>query len=216
VPTLVTVLVLIAGRLTLLPRYDRLAWVPLGLWLLFVLGYSLLHPLPPLRVARRVDSELALRDRLATALELSRGVSAGDTRFDLALVAYQKADALAVARSIEPASAFPLRWPRRSLALAAGCLIAALLLGLMPNPMEAILAERTAVAEVAREQAEQLEELAGELAEVESLDPTDQEELLRQLREAAERLRANPGNRERGLAAHGTRNTRHAIPIRRR
>jgi hypothetical protein len=199
-PLLAAALIQLLGRLFPLLGYDRLAWTPLALWLVLVLGYGLLRPLPPFRVARRADAELGLRDRLATALELGHGDPERSRRFDAALVASQQSDALAVARSLDLSRAFPLRWPTRLLALAAGCLAAALLLTYLPNPMDAILTERAAVAAAAEEQAEQLEELAEELAADETLDPAEREELLRQLREAIESLRNNPGDREQAMA----------------
>lgn len=199
-PLLAAALIQLLGRLIPLPGHDWLAWTPLILWLLLVPGYGLLRPLPPSRVARRADAELGLCDRLATALELGRGDPARSRRFDAALVASQQSDALAIARALDPGQAFPLRWPTRLLALAAGCLAAALLLAYFPNPMDAILAERAAVVAVAEEQAEQLEELAEELAADETLDPAEREELLRQLREAIESLRNNPGDREQAMA----------------
>ncbi len=199
-PLLAVALIQLLGRLIPLAGYDRLAWTPLALWLLLAPGYGLLRPLPPSRVARRADAELGLRDRLATALELGHDDPEQSRRFDAALVASQQSDALVVARSLDPSQAFPLRWPTRLLALAAGCLAAALLLAYLPNPMDAILAERAAVAAAAEEQAEQLEELAEELAADETLDLAEREELLRQLREAIESLRNNPGDREQAMA----------------
>jgi len=199
-PLLAAALIQLLGRLIPLPGYDWLAWTPLALWFVLVPGYGLLRPLPPSRVARRADAEMGLRDRLATALELGHGDLERSRRFDAALVASQQSDALSVARSLDPGRAFPLRWPTRPLALAAGCLTAALLLAYLPNPMDAILAERAAVAAAAEEQAEQLEELAEELAADETLDTAEREELLRQLREAIESLRDNPGDREQAMA----------------
>jgi hypothetical protein len=199
-PLLATVLALFAGRLFPIARYDTWAWLPPIVWLMGVLGYSLLHPLPAIRVAQRTDVALGLRDRLATALELNRDLPDRRLRFNKQLVARQRADALAVADTVEPARAFPLRWPWRPLAAAAGCLVAAALLTYLPNPMDAILAERAAIAAEAEAQAEEVDAIAAELAENEMLDPEAREELLRRLREAAEALRANPGDREEALA----------------
>jgi hypothetical protein len=199
-PLLAAALVLLAGRLVPLAGYSRIAWLPLALWLVAVPGYGLLRPLAPARVARHTDAALGLRDRLSTALELGHDAPERSSHFDPTLVLYQQTDALNIAHALDPRQAFPLRWPRRPLALAAIGLAIALLLSLLPNPMDAVLAERAAVAAAAEEKAEQLEQLAEELAQDKSLDPADREELLRQLREAAERLRANPGDRERALA----------------
>src|SRR5262245_32788620 len=65
-------LIQIAGRLVPIPKLLLWSLVPLLLWGLVILGYLLVRPLSLLRVAQRVDNALDLRERLATALELSR------------------------------------------------------------------------------------------------------------------------------------------------
>src|SRR5215212_7514461 len=64
-------LVQIAGRLAPIPNLLLWSLLPPALWLLAILGYLLVLPMPARRVAQRVDSALDLRERLATALELS-------------------------------------------------------------------------------------------------------------------------------------------------
>ena len=61
-------LVQIAGRLLPIPNLLLWSLVPPLLWVLVILGYLLVRPLPLPRVAQRVDSALDLRERLATAL----------------------------------------------------------------------------------------------------------------------------------------------------
>ena len=63
------------------------------------------------------------------------------------------------------------------------------MLTFVPNPMDDLIAERRAVAQEAEEQAERLEEIAEEIAADETLDPAEREELLRRLREAAEKAK---------------------------
>jgi len=205
-PLGLSVALLLIGRLTPLPGYRWLAGgVPI-LWALAMLGSLLLRRLGPMRVARATDEALGLRYRLATALELtapSRGNEVRcsfHTRFDSGLVDLQTADALAVARSLSVQRPFPLRWPWRPLALAAGLGLAAVLLAVLPNPQDALLAERAAVARAAEEQAAELEQVADSLSADEVLDPAEREELERQLREAIEALRANRGDLEQALA----------------
>ena len=60
-------LVQIAGRLVPIPNLLLWSLLPPALWLLAILGYLLVRPLPARRVAQRVDSALDLRERL-TAL----------------------------------------------------------------------------------------------------------------------------------------------------
>jgi hypothetical protein len=73
-------------------------------------------------------------------------------------------------------------------------------LALLPNPMDALLAERAAVAQALEEQAEQTEKLREEIENAQELTPEGREDLLHQLAELAQQLRANPGDREEALA----------------
>jgi hypothetical protein len=210
-------LIQLAGRLWPVEHLWLWTLAPLVVWALMVMGASLFNPLSPARVARRVDAELALKERLATALilEVWKTESLDSTRdaavhpalpssshaaFQPSLVALQRQDALATARSIHPRQAFPLRWLRRPLLLAAVSAVAAMLLAVLPNPMDAVLVERAAVAQAAQEEAEQIESLREEIEQTQELTPEAREELLRQLAELAEQLRANPGEREEALA----------------
>ena len=68
VACLVGLLIQIAGRVQPLENFWLWTMVPLVVWALMVLGISLFNPLPLMRVARRVDAELGLKERLATAL----------------------------------------------------------------------------------------------------------------------------------------------------
>jgi len=69
-------LVQLVGRLVPIPNLLLWSLLPPVLWLLAILVYLLARPLPARRVAQRVDSALGLRERLATALELSGHTSA--------------------------------------------------------------------------------------------------------------------------------------------
>jgi hypothetical protein len=191
----------IAGRLWPISHLVLWTLLPLALWLPAVAGFALLRPASPMRVARRVDLELGLKERLSTATAFlpSYADLARLPAYQPDLVAKQRQDALAIARSIEPRRAFPLRGLWRPLALAGALVAAVLLLALLPNPMDALVAERAEVARVAKEQAERIEELSQEIAAAE-LPDEEREELLRQLAELAQRLRENPGDRESALA----------------
>jgi hypothetical protein len=206
---LAAMLIQLAGRLWPVERLWLWSVLPLALWLLAVFGFSSLRRMSPLRVARRCDAELLLKERLATAVELEEwknGRMAGSLRpsilpsFHPSLVALQQQDALAMARTIDPRRAFPLYWLRRPLLLAALLAAVAVALAALPNGMNAILAERAAVAEAAQEQAAQIEKLRQEIEEVKELTPAERQELLRQLAQLAEQLRANRGERAEALA----------------
>jgi hypothetical protein len=227
------VLIQIAGRVQPLERLWLWTLAPLVAWALIVLGISLLNPLPPMRVARRADADLGLKERLATALILEgwkagrlEGWKAGRLEdwkigrtvktnqpanqptsqpanlppFHPSLITLQREDALVTARAIHPRQAFPLRWLPRPLGLAAILVGMTIALAVVPNPMDAVLAERVAVAQALEEQAEQVEKLREEIENTQELTPERREELLRQLAELAEQLRANPGDREEALA----------------
>jgi hypothetical protein len=190
----------LAGHIWPIEHPELWALSPLAAWLLLVLGISLLRPLPPGRVARRVDAELKLKERLATALMLERGADGISRPFQASLVALQRQDALATAQAVDVRRAFGLRWLRRPLALAAVLLVAALALARLPNPMDDLIAERAAVAQAAEAQAEEIEKLRQEIQKAQELTPEKREELLRQLQELAEQLRANRGDRQQALA----------------
>jgi hypothetical protein len=209
VACMAAVLIQLAGRIRPVDRLWLWTLTPLAVWLLAVVGLSLLRPLPPIRVARRVDAELGLKERLATALTLGGWKAErleGNARpfshptFQLTLVALQHHDALAVACAIRPHQSFPLHWLRRPLLLAAILVAVTVPLAMLPNPMDAVLVERAAVAQAAEEQAEQIEKLREEIEKAQELTPEERKELLRQLAELAEQLRANPGDREEALA----------------
>ncbi|MEJ2210883.1 MAG: hypothetical protein P8129_17850, partial [Anaerolineae bacterium] len=201
---LAVALVQFAGRLWPVQHLWLWALAPLAAWLAAVPAYAALRALPPGRVARRVDLELGLKERLSTAWMFEaaeqpedQGATAG---FSPALVSLQRSDALAAAHAIEPRRALPLTWQRRPLLAAAALAGLALALALWPNPMDRILAEREAVARAAGEQAAQIEDLAQEIEDEEALTEQEREELLRRLEELAAELRANPGDREEALA----------------
>jgi hypothetical protein len=211
------------------PLIDRHLWatLPLEIWLLGVFLYSLLRPLPLWRVARRLDRELRLKDRLATALELQmEGWQTGrpENRKTTAMSSspastlqlsnlptsppssslpdfssLQLTDALATAQHLTPGD-LPWRIPRRPLWLAGGLLSLALALVLLPNPMDAILAQRAAIQETAREQAEVIQEARREFEQ--STEPTSEEraKALQALAALMKELATNPGDLEQALA----------------
>lgn len=196
------VLIQLAGRVWPVERLWLWTLVPPAAWPLIVIGISRLRSFPSMRVARRVDAELGLKERLATALALEGGEVGrlGAWMGQPSLLALQRQDALAVAQAVDPARAFGLHWLRRPLLLALALAAATASLALLPSPMDAVLAERAVVSQAAEEQAEQIEALREEIEKAQELTPEAREELLRQLAEAAQQLRANPGDREEALA----------------
>jgi hypothetical protein len=194
------VFIQLAGRLWPIEGLGLWASIPLAAWLALVTGISLLRPLPPLRVARRVDAELNLKERLATALMLERRRDDIHPPFQPSLIALQSRDALAAAQAVDVRRAFGMRWLKRPLALAAVLLAAGLALAMLPNPMDNLIAERAAIAQAAEQQAEEIERLGQEIQKAQELTPERREELLRRLQELAEQLRANRGDRQEAMA----------------
>ena len=205
-PFLAALLMHMVGRL--LPIQNLILWmlIPFPTWLLGLLSYALLRPMPQLVVARRIDQELSLRERLGTAY-LFEAVSIGRSepplaqpRFQVELVKLQRQDALSKARAIDPRSALPLIWQTRPLVVSACLALCLALLALLPNPMDEVIAQRATIAQAAEEQAAAIDQLREEIAESEQLSPELQEQLLRRLAELADQLRDNPGDLAQALA----------------
>lgn len=191
--------VLFLARLIPLENYQWLALGVVTVSLVTWVGYSLLHRVTPFAVARRADEELGLRDRLATALALN----ASPGRISHAnpeLVARQFDDALAQLKHIEPSRAFPPRVDRRRVLAALVACAAIVGLLVLPNPMDAVIAERREITQTAQAQAQELEKLAQEVARNNALDPKAQEQLLKELRDLAAQLKSNPGDAKQALA----------------
>ena len=149
--------------------------------------------------ARRADEELALRQRLGTALELA-GHEADDP-----LEVRQLDDARARLNAVDLRRAFRPRLARRPLAVVGIGLAMTLLLVAWPNPQDDVVAQRRAAREAAERVAERVEDVADEVGEknVENPDPR-REELERQLRELARQLREQGAEREATLARIGS------------
>jgi hypothetical protein len=201
---LVALLWMAVGRVLPVASLKELAATSAALWLLGVLGYSLFRPMSPLRVACRVDGELGLKERLSTSLALQNGSDklpeGVRASFKPELVDRLHADAITAARRIRPEQAFPMLWLRRPLLMAAGLALAVVLLAVLPNPMERVLAERDSVKRTAQQQAKKIDDLKKEVQESQELTPAEREELLRKLEELAKQLRENRGDREAALA----------------
>ena len=205
-PILAALLIHLAGRL--LPIQNLIVWmlIPLPAWLLGVLSVSLLRPMPHLTIARRLDHELGLRERLGTAY-LLEAAFAGNSKqstpqpqFPAELVKLQRQDALFKAHDINPRRDLPFIWQKRPLLVSAGLALCLALLLFFPNPMDEVIAQRAAIAQAAEEQADAIDQLREEIAESDQLSPELQEQLLRRLAELADQLRNNPGDLAEALA----------------
>ncbi len=186
-------LVAAAGWITPIPYLVWWSLTPLVIWLVVMIGFVLLKPLPPRRAAQRIDLLLNLRERLSTAIELH------ETGAETPLAPYQQADASALVRQLHPRQ-IRFTIPRRPLLWALLPALAMLALLTLPNPMDRILAERAAVAEMIDEVNQQLAALEEELANRQDLTPEQREELQQILRQLQEELARNPGDRQEALA----------------
>jgi hypothetical protein len=209
IPCFWALLVQLFGRLWPIAGLWLWTLIPLLLWLLLVAGIALLRPMSPLRVARRADVELGLKERLSTAVTLQDAFqssalpatqSPNHPIFQPSLAYLQRRDALTAAQAIAPRRAFPLPWLRRPLGVAALLVAATVTLVVLPNRMDAVLAERAQIARATEEQAARIEQLGRQVAEAQELSPEEREALQRQLAELAQKLRDNPGDREQALA----------------
>ena len=186
-------LVAATGWITPIPNLSWWALTPIALWALVMIGIAVLKPLPPRRAAQRVDRLLGLRERLSTAIELH------ETGADTPLAPYQQADASALAAQLHPRQ-IPLALPRRPLLIALVPALMTLALLTLPNPMNRVLAERAAVAEMIEEVTQQLAALEEELASRQDLTPEQRAELEAILRQLQAELARNPGDRQEALA----------------
>ncbi|MGB9752143.1 hypothetical protein, partial [Roseiflexus castenholzii] len=201
IATLVSLALQIAGRLFPIPGLLWISLAPLALWALTVLGYLVVRPLPPLRVAQRIDMLLDARERLATALEL------GQRAEQTPLIELQQRDAYAFATTLKP-RLVPIEINRRPLIVALVLVAATVTLIVAPNAQDQILAEQAAIREATQQAAAQIEQLRQEIAQNQNLSPEERAALDRELAELQQRLEQNPGNREEALADLSTTEAR--------
>ncbi|MFQ3634052.1 MAG: hypothetical protein SNJ65_20930, partial [Roseiflexus sp.] len=191
----------VAGRLYPIPGLLWVSLAPLALWLLVVIGYLALRPLPPIRVAQRIDTLLDARERLATALEL------GQRAEHSPLVELQQRDAYSFATTLKP-HLVPFEINRRPLIAALALVAAVVALIVLPNPQNQALQERAAIREATQQAAVQIEQLRQEIAQNQNLSPEERAALDRELADLQQRLDQNSGNREEALADLSTTEAR--------
>ena len=161
-------------------------------WLLWLR----VHPLSLEDVARRVDAEANTKERLATALELD----AKARQDELSLLQQRDAAKLGQTLAQAPADVLTWQWSRRPAAFALILLLVTFVSAFLPNPMDAILAEREAIQQEAIAEADKIDDLRRALEEQNALPREDREKLLAELEELSRSLRENQGEREEALA----------------
>jgi hypothetical protein len=195
-----SLLIQVLGRLAPIEQLQLWTALPVVLWLLMVPGFTLIRPLSAIQVARQVDLELDLKQRLSTALALSDIRTETNKNFPDYLLTAQRRDALLYANQIQTARDFPISFLRRPSLTAAILVLCIVVLVFFPNPMDAVIAQRRQVAQAAVEQAQKIDDLRKDIAAADELSPEAREELLRQLAELSDALRENPGDLEQALA----------------
>jgi len=153
--------------------------------------------------ARGADAELALRERLGTALELVVEPDADDPLV-AELAARQLADARSRLASADLRSAFRPRVERRP-SVAGGVALALLVVLIVwPNPQDSVLRDRQAARDASRDVAQRIEDVARD-AEQQGADTPDprRDALIEQLRKLAQQLREGGDDRQDVLAKIG-------------
>jgi hypothetical protein len=172
--------------------------IPAGVFLLLTLLRILFIPKSNLSVAWRVDQNLQLKERISTVIALDAAApSINPEAVDL--IEKQKKDAFDTLKNTNPRNSFRAAFLRRRVLSAFLIISAALILTLIPNPMDEILRTREAVTQAAQEQAEEIEELKEEIEAKEQLSEEEKEALLRELEALAAQLRENPGDQAEAL-----------------
>lgn len=198
---LVSICILITARLFPIPMPWKWALLPLVTWFFGFIGYMMFKPLNVMRVARRADAELDLKERLSTSLALDEEKNDPIyASFNQDLIDKTHDDALVALEKIDVPAAFPLTVLRRPLMASAGLLLTALLLIFLPNPMDLVIAERLEIAKETARQSKQIEELRKEIQDASNMSEEERDELLRRLDELARELRENRGDREKAMA----------------
>jgi hypothetical protein len=127
-----------------------------------------------------------LRQRALTALELSEDSSP--------IAELQRQDALSALHALDAKRALPVRISRRWLMAAALCVALSGALLFVPNPQNAVIAEKRRLREAFAEQAEKIEAAADALPE--TTDPDQLAQLHKLARELAQSLRASESTRD--------------------
>jgi hypothetical protein len=200
-PLAIGALVQIVGRLAPIPNLLIWSLAPLAVWLAFVLGYLVLRPMPLQRVAQRVDTMLGLRERLSTALELSKHEPPHDLDDE------QQRDAREHAATLRPRM-LPWLVDKRRLALAVLPLAVLVASAMLPNPQNRVLREQTAVQQAVQQTIQQVQQAQQQIAQDKTLSPEERAALEQELAQLEQRLRDNSGNREPALADLSTTEAR--------
>jgi hypothetical protein len=200
IPALSMLLLTIIGRIIPITNLSFLVLTPIGFYILILFVKIILIPKSNLRVAWRVDQNLALKERTSTTIALSLGqvsINAGSN----ILLNHQRIDSLDTLETLDPKLSFIPPLIYKKLILPLFLLLTAGILFSLPNPMDKVLREREEVAQAAANEAESLEELIEEINKEGQLSEVEKEELIRELEALAEQLKQSDGDRAEALEA---------------
>ncbi len=146
----------------------------------------------PERAVWLADTHLDLKERLTTALELIR---TGSTQ---PLAAAQVSDAVMHFARFDPLDAFPVRIPLRAGNLAVILAVLLPIAALAPNPLASPAKPMDRSREIAKEEAEKIDQLSQELAQQQN---SQSEEIRRLLQEASKAMNPDTHTPDQSLAA---------------
>jgi len=217
------VLMQVAGRFFPIEKLGLWTALPFIAWFITVILYSIFKPRSLMQIARHVDLELELKERLSTALALrgssnkfaeqivtAQRVDASEAakaqpgdRLSMStplLARLQRIDALTVAAGIVPAEAFALDWLFKWLATGAVLVSLILVSAIAPNPRADEIKQKAAIEQEAKKQAQQIEKAKQEIEASQDISPEMKQDLIKKLEELANSLKRNPGDLEQALA----------------
>ena len=168
-------------------------------WLTAIAVSALRIPKSPMSVAWRVDQDLKLKERFSSTVEFSNVRTSENPTLEIFLTK-QREETLSALKSIKNQSSFRLTFSAKHLISSALITALAVILVIIPNPMDELIQLQDSIAEASEIQAEKIEELIEEIQEDDELSPEEKENLLLQLASLAEKLRNNQGDLAEALA----------------
>ncbi|MCL5995925.1 MAG: hypothetical protein M1546_07700 [Chloroflexi bacterium] len=152
----------------------------------------------PASWARQFDQQFKLKERLSTAIELHEGTL--DMQND-SLRRQQQADAGQVAEGIDIHKRLPLRLSERYILFTLAIGLALTLAIALPNPQQAVLANRAQLQQVLAEQLRQVEEVKQEVEQSPALDQQQKKQVIQALDEVQQALGDPTTTPEQAMAA---------------
>ena len=138
----------IFGRIWPIKLLGLMSLSGIGIWVITLLIFLLLRPRTPQTVAWRVDQDLNLKERFSSAVQLSQKKNIQDPIASV-LIDRQRKDTFSTLKSVDPKSAFRLTISLQNTVRTLVISIMAVLLYVLPNPMDVIIQQREETAAAA-------------------------------------------------------------------